>query len=83
MGYGAEGFSIYDLQLWAQGLGLTVWIFLISSIMGLSIGCLIGLMNCSSSFDISMLKRNSRYYTAKPGRSSTNSALFTPRWSRR
>lgn len=44
MGYGAEGFSIYDLELWAQGLGVSVWIFFISSILGLLIGCLVGLI---------------------------------------
>lgn len=42
--YGNEGFTIYDLALWAEGLGITVTIFLTSSILGLFFGSLIGLI---------------------------------------
>jgi len=44
MGYGGEGFSIYDLQLWAEGLGVSLWIFAISTSIGLLLGGLIGLI---------------------------------------
>ncbi|MCC3860772.1 amino acid ABC transporter permease [Pseudemcibacter aquimaris] len=44
MGYGDEGFTIYDLQLWAEGLGITLWVFAISMIIGITIGIGIGLV---------------------------------------
>ena len=44
MGYNNEGFSIYDLQLLIEGLGVSVWIFLVSTIIGLLLGCFIGLV---------------------------------------
>lgn len=44
MGYMNEGFSIYDLQLWAEGLGVSLWIFVLSSIFGLIIGAIVGLI---------------------------------------
>lgn len=42
--YGSEGFTIYDLALWAEGLGISVSIFLVSSILGLILGCFVGLV---------------------------------------
>ena len=42
--YGTDGFTIYDIQLWAEGLGVTVSIFLISSFLGLLLGCFVGLV---------------------------------------
>lgn len=42
--YGDQGFTIFDLQLWAEGLGITFGIFLSSSILGLFFGSLIGLI---------------------------------------
>ncbi|MEZ5757078.1 MAG: amino acid ABC transporter permease [Emcibacteraceae bacterium] len=44
MGYGDEGFTIYDLQLWAEGLGISLWIFILSTVIGLMLGVLIGLV---------------------------------------
>jgi len=44
MGYIDEGFSIYDLQLWAEGLSISLWIFAVSTIIGLLLGCVIGLV---------------------------------------
>lgn len=42
--YGDEGFTIYDLQLWAEGLGVSFGVFLTSSILGLLLGAVIGLI---------------------------------------
>lgn len=42
--YGSEGFTIYDLALWAEGLGISVSIFLVSSILGVILGCFVGLV---------------------------------------
>ncbi|MBT5186466.1 MAG: amino acid ABC transporter permease [Kordiimonadaceae bacterium] len=42
--YGSEGFTIYDLALWVEGLGISVSIFLVSSILGLILGCIVGLI---------------------------------------
>ena len=44
MGYGDDGFSVYDIQLWAEGLGVSLWIFVVSTIVGLALGCFIGLI---------------------------------------
>lgn len=44
MGYGDQGFTIYDLQLWAEGLGVSLWIFVVSTIVGLLFGIIIGLI---------------------------------------
>tara|TARA_R110002096_G_scaffold435927_1_gene664249 strand:+ start:18400 stop:19077 length:678 start_codon:yes stop_codon:yes gene_type:complete len=44
MGYVDEGFSIYDLQLWAEGLGVSLWIFVVSTLIGLLLGGMIGLV---------------------------------------
>ncbi|MDG1995411.1 MAG: amino acid ABC transporter permease [Emcibacteraceae bacterium] len=44
MGYVDEGFSIYDLSLWAEGLGVSLWIFIVSSIIGIFLGVSIGLI---------------------------------------
>ncbi len=41
--YGEQGFTAYDFVLWAEGLGVSVGIFLASSVFGLAIGILIGL----------------------------------------
>ncbi len=42
--YGDDGFTIFDLQLWAEGLGISAWVFITSSILGLLFGVLIGLI---------------------------------------
>lgn len=42
--YGSEGFTLYDLALWGEGLGISFSIFLVSSIFGLVLGCVIGLI---------------------------------------
>jgi His/Glu/Gln/Arg/opine family amino acid ABC transporter permease subunit len=42
--YGDEGFTIFDLQLWAEGLGISFGIFLASSVFGLLLGSIIGLI---------------------------------------
>ncbi len=42
--YGDQGFTIFDLQLWAEGLGITFGVFLSSSILGLIFGSIIGLI---------------------------------------
>ena len=39
-----EGFTIYDVQLWAEGLGITVWIFVASMAIGLLLGAGVGLV---------------------------------------
>lgn len=44
MGYVDEGFSIYDLQLWAEGLGVSLSIFVVSTVIGLLLGSIIGLV---------------------------------------
>lgn len=44
MGYEDAGFSIYDIQLWAEGLGVSLWIFTLSSVIGLMLGVSIGLI---------------------------------------
>lgn len=41
--YGDQGFTIFDLQLWAEGLSVTFGVFLTSSILGLILGTIIGL----------------------------------------
>lgn len=42
--YGEQGFTIYDIELWAEGLSVSVSIFLVSTILGLFLGTLIGLI---------------------------------------
>ncbi len=42
--YGSEGFSIYDIILWAQGLGVSVGVFILSMTLGLLLGVAIGLI---------------------------------------
>ncbi len=42
--YGDEGFTIYDLELWAEGLSVSVGIFIFSSILGLILGVVVGLV---------------------------------------
>lgn len=42
--YDDQGFTIFDLQLWAEGLGITFGVFLSSSILGLIFGSIIGLI---------------------------------------
>lgn len=42
--YGDEGFTIYDLELWLEGLSVSIGVFIASSILGLIIGVIIGLI---------------------------------------
>ena len=42
--YGDEGFTIYDLELWLEGLGVSVGILAASSLLGLGLGIIIGLI---------------------------------------
>lgn len=42
--YGSEGFTIYDLALWGEGLAITVTVFVSSLTFGLLFGSLIGLI---------------------------------------
>ena len=42
--YSSGEFSVYDLILWAEGLAVSLEIFFVSSLIGLFIGCLIGLL---------------------------------------
>lgn len=42
--YADEGFTIFDLQLWAEGLGVSAWVFLLSTVLGLLFGIVIGLI---------------------------------------
>ncbi len=42
--YGDEGFTIFDVQLWAEGLGISAWVFSVSTVLGLLLGIAIGLV---------------------------------------